>query len=174
MARKRLWTALLTVLALGLVAGCTAPAASSQTGTAAEPPADVPRAQVASATGVVAPARWAALAFPLSGPVETLTVALGDEVQPGQVLASLEKSALRAQVAQAEAALAAAEARLEGLAAGPRAEELAAADAAVASARADVARAEAAVEAARAQQAAARAAVAAAEAALAQAQAALR
>jgi len=174
MAHKALWIALLAVLVLGLCAGCVAPVTSPQASTTAEPLAEVPRAQVASATGVVVPARWAALAFPLSGPVETLAVAVGDEVQPGQVLASLEKAALRAQVAQAEAALAAAEARLGQLAAGPRPEDLAAADAAVAAAQADVARAEAAVEAARAQQAAAQAAVAAAEAALAQAQAAVR
>ncbi len=174
MARKMLWEALVVVLVLGVAAGCAAPAVSPQAGAAEQLPADAPRAQVASATGVVVPARWATLAFPLSGPVETLAVAVGDEVQPGQVLASLEKSALQAQVAQAEAALAAAEARLQGLAAGSRPEELAAADAAVGAARADVARAEAAVEAARAQEAAAQAAVSAAEAALAQAQAAVR
>lgn len=174
MARKRLWTVLSIALVLGMGAGCAAPAASPQSGIAAEPPADVPRTQAASATGVVVPARWAALAFPLSGLVETLAVAVGDEVQPGQVLASLERAALRAQVAQAEAALAAAEARLKQVQTGARPEELAAADAAVAAAQAEVSRAQSALEAAKAQEEAARAAVAAAEAALAEARAAVQ
>jgi len=83
-----------------------------------------------TASGEVVAAREAQMGFPMAGQVETVEVALGDAVQEGETLVSLEASALEAGVAQAEAALEAARAQLAQVAAGPRPEELAAAQAA--------------------------------------------
>jgi HlyD family secretion protein len=66
----------------------------------------------------------------MAGQVETVQVSLGDQVQEGETLVSLEASALEAGVAQAEAALEAARAQLAEVEAGARPEELAAAQAA--------------------------------------------
>jgi HlyD family secretion protein len=70
------------------------------------------------------------MGFALAGQVKTVEVSLGDQVQAGDTLVSLEASALEAGVAQAEAALEAARAQLAQVAAGPRPEELVAAQAA--------------------------------------------
>jgi len=70
------------------------------------------------------------MGFAMAGQVETVEVSLGDEVQEGDTLLSLEASALEGGVAQAEAALEAARAQLAQVEAGPRPEELAAAQAA--------------------------------------------
>jgi multidrug efflux pump subunit AcrA (membrane-fusion protein) len=59
--------------------------------------------------------------------VQTVAVKEGDEVQPGQLLVTLETDILDANVARAEGALAAAQAQLALLNAGPRPEELSAA-----------------------------------------------
>ncbi len=103
-----------------------------------------------------------------------VTVAEGDRVQAGQVLAYLDDSLLTLQIAQAEAAVAEAEARLALIRAGPRAVDREVAAAQVAYARAALAAAEVALTNAerlrdRPQQA--DLAVAAAESALAEAQA---
>ena len=65
----------------------------------------------------------------VSGRVIKMAVEVGSAVNPGDVLVEIEKDALAAQVAQAEAGLAAAQARLDGLRAGPRAEQVAQAEA---------------------------------------------
>jgi HlyD family secretion protein len=75
------------------------------------------------------PAQKTNVSFTVSGRVQTLAVAEGDQVQPDQVLATLEADLLEANVIQAQAALAAAQAQLALLEAGPRPEELAAAQA---------------------------------------------
>ena len=103
-----------------------------------------------------------------------VTVAEGERVQAGQVLAYLDDSLLTLQIAQAEAAVAAAEAQLALIRAGPRAVDREVAAAQVAYARAALAAAEVALAEAerlrdRPQQA--DLAVAAAESALAEAQA---
>jgi multidrug resistance efflux pump len=61
--------------------------------------------------------------------VQTVAVARGDEVQPGEVLVTLETDLLEANVEQAGAALAAAQAQLALLKAGPHPEEIAVAEA---------------------------------------------
>jgi HlyD family secretion protein len=123
------------------------------------------------ASGEIAPVQKAALSFTASGRVATVDVALGDEVQAGQLLATLETASQEAQVAQAEATVRAAQANLERLRAGARPEEIAAAEQAVATARAQVAQAEAAVEAANYQCAVAQSAIEASKAQLQSAQA---
>lgn len=65
----------------------------------------------------------------VSGRVTKMAVEQGSAVNQGDVLLEIEKDALAAQVAQAEAGLAAAQARLDGLRAGPRAEQIAQAEA---------------------------------------------
>jgi HlyD family secretion protein len=70
------------------------------------------------------------MGFAMAGQVEAVQVSLGEEVQEGDTLLSLEASALEGGVAQAEAALEAARAQLAQVEAGPRPGELAAAQAA--------------------------------------------
>jgi HlyD family secretion protein len=70
------------------------------------------------------------MGFAMAGQVEAVQVSLGDEVQEGDTLLSLEASALEGGVAQAEAALEAARAQLAQVEAGPRPQELTAAQAA--------------------------------------------
>jgi HlyD family secretion protein len=95
---------------------------------------DIP--DVVSATGVVMPARWANLSFQTGGRVEEITVEAGDEVEEGQLLARLDATALERQVAQAEAGLATARARLAQVRAGVRPEEIEVAEAGLAAAQA--------------------------------------
>ncbi len=59
------------------------------------------------------------------GRVVELMVDVGSAVKEGAVLLELDKDAVAAQVAQAESGLAAAQARLDGMLAGPRAEQIA-------------------------------------------------
>ncbi len=61
------------------------------------------------ATAVVVPARQARLSFPIGGVVGEVLVEEGERVQAGQVLATLDVPELEYAVAQAEAALRAAE-----------------------------------------------------------------
>lgn len=91
-----------------------------------------------SASGTVEARRRVALTFKTPGRVAQVYVETGDEVAAGNFLVRLDTAELELHVAQARAGLAAAEARLAQLKAGPRAEDLAAALAAVDSARAQL------------------------------------
>src|SRR3954468_10623172 len=84
----------------------------------------------------------------ITGRVERLYVDIGDEVRQGEVIADLDRATLDAQVQQAEAAVSVAQARLQQVQAGSKAEDVEAAEAAVraAQARADQAKAGARVE----------------------------
>jgi HlyD family secretion protein len=84
----------------------------------------------------------------ITGRVERLYVDIGDEVRQGEVIADLDRATLDAQVQQAEAAVSVAQARLQQVQAGSKAEDIEAAAAAVraAEARVDQARAGARVE----------------------------
>jgi HlyD family secretion protein len=127
-----------------------------------------------SASGEVVPLHETQLSFTIAGRVQTVAVALGDEVQPDEVLIALETDGLEAQVAQAEAAVESAQANLACLMAGARPEEIAVAEEAVALAQAQVAQAEASLEAAEAQCSAMQSGVEAAQKALQVTQAQLR
>jgi HlyD family secretion protein len=81
------------------------------------------------ASGKVAPAQKADLSFAVSGRVHTVAVVRGDEVQPGDPLITLETNLLEANVQQAEAGLAAAQAQLALVEADPRPDEVALAEA---------------------------------------------
>ncbi len=59
-----------------------------------------------SLDGQIAPLQQSTLAFQQSGTVQTINVNVGDRVRAGQVLAKIDDSTLRAQLAQAEASAA--------------------------------------------------------------------
>jgi HlyD family secretion protein len=88
------------------------------------------------ATGSVVPVDAVRLSFDLPGKVAAVWVETGDAVKTGDELASLDDSALTFQVRQANAALAAAQAQLDRLQAGPREGEVAAAEASLKAAEA--------------------------------------
>jgi HlyD family secretion protein len=79
----------------------------------------------ANGTGSLIPAAEASLAFTLGGVVEEVLVEEGEIVEAGQSLVRLEPDDFELQVAQAEAALAAAKAQLAQLVAAPRPEQVA-------------------------------------------------
>lgn len=91
-----------------------------------------------SASGSVEPQSSVGLTFEIPGRVTDVPVKIGDRVETGDVLAQLDTRQLELQVHQAQAALAATEAQLAQLEAGPRAEEVAAAEADVRAAQAQV------------------------------------
>lgn len=91
-----------------------------------------------NATGAISPLREAGLAFSATGPLAKLDVKQGDVVKAGQVLAQLDTRTLEFQLAQAEANLAAAQAKLDQLK-NPSPSDVAAAQASVASAEAALA-----------------------------------
>jgi HlyD family secretion protein len=123
------------------------------------------------ASGEIVAAHQAQLSFTVPGRVQRVDVVLGDDVEPGQVLVTLETANLEAQVAQAEAAVQTAQANLDQLLAGASPGEIAISATAISAARALVRQAEAAKESAEAQCAVAQSGVAAAQAALKAAQA---
>jgi RND family efflux transporter MFP subunit len=96
-----------------------------------------------TAVGSVSPRAEARLSFGTGGEVSDVLVQAGARVRKGQELARLETSDLELQVQSAEAALAAAQAQLDQLQAGTRAED-------IASARANLDAAEARLEGAKA------------------------
>ena len=155
------------VVVLALTAGGAAAFTMQRSASAqAEAPAasvvETPRSVVAE--GVVVPAQRADLSSPTGGVVVALMAREGERVAAGQTILKLESSRQQAAVAQAEAALARAQARLAELKSGARAEEIAVAQSAVDLAQAQLARAQ---QGAKAEDvAAAQAAVAAAQAAL--------
>ncbi|MFH0740130.1 MAG: HlyD family efflux transporter periplasmic adaptor subunit, partial [bacterium] len=80
--------------------------------------------QEVSVTGKVKPAQSVDLAFERGGKISTAPVQIGDLVEAGQVLASLDTSELQAQKEQAQANLENQEAQLAQLQNGTRPEEL--------------------------------------------------
>jgi HlyD family secretion protein len=94
---------------------------------------------VTTASGKVLPVSSTELSFIVAGQVQTLTVAVGDEVAAGALLVGLYDDAAAASVAQAEAALLGAQAHYQELAAGPRAQEIAVVEARLEMAQANLA-----------------------------------
>jgi len=82
-----------------------------------------------SASGSVDLRERVSLAFEVPGRIAQVEVEVGDRVADGDVLASLDTEQLALQARQAEAALTSAETQLDKLRAGPRPEEIAAAEA---------------------------------------------
>lgn len=152
-------------LALAALAGLLVACASGQ------PPAPPAEPTAASASGAVVaeakvvPARYAALSFLVAGTLEQVLVREGDTVAAGDAIARLDADDARVNLARAEAQLKAAEARLQDLLDGPRAEDLAVAEVQLRQAQAQLTQVEQSVSAedlrsAREQIAAAQAALA--------------
>jgi HlyD family secretion protein len=91
-----------------------------------------------SASGSVDPQARVSLSFEVPGWVVEVPVMVGEPVKAGDVLARLDSTSLALQVQQAQAALASAKAQLAQLRAGPRPEEVAAAEANLRAAQAQV------------------------------------
>ena len=91
-----------------------------------------------SASGSIEPQARVGLAFELPGRVAEVPVEVGDKVEAGDVLARLDTRQLTLQVQQAQAALTLAEAQLAQLQAGPRSDEVEAAEANLRAAQAQV------------------------------------
>jgi HlyD family secretion protein len=105
--------------AIGAAAGCAkhdAGAASAgqaqQLSVSAVPVREGALTATFSLTGTVVPARQANLASVASGTIRTVDVQIGDHVSAGQLLVQIDDSTLRAQLAQDEATLTEARARL--------------------------------------------------------------
>jgi HlyD family secretion protein len=179
MLKKYLLPALGGALVLGLVltlvatslpaltgAGSTAAhALDGEEGVAAETSlAPAAEEVVVVAEGRVLPVQRATLSMAASGIVEEILVEEGADVQAGEVILRLRDAHQRAAVAEAEAALASAQAQFDALTAGPRPQEVNAAEASLDAAQARLGRLE---DGARPEEiAAAQAALAAAQASL--------
>lgn len=129
MKKRPAWSSVIVLAALALVAGSAyyGYAASAAEGEAPPRTATVTRDTIQAsvpAEGRIAVDRWD-LSFPAQGTVATVNVKTGDTVVAGQVLATLASGKADAQLAQAEAALAAADAKLDGVLAGPAATDVA-------------------------------------------------
>lgn len=140
--RRYNWLGLVLVIVFSLlVVGCTGQA--EQEAAEAEAEAEAAAAEdfqsVVSATGEVMPVDESVLSFPLGGQVVELLVEEGQEVSEGDVIARLDTTLLEARVAEAEAALAIAEANLERTKAGSREEEIVEAEKNIAAGNADIA-----------------------------------
>jgi multidrug efflux pump subunit AcrA (membrane-fusion protein) len=90
-------------------------------------------------TGTVMPAQTINLTFGAGGTVNEVAVQIGDSVEAGQVLATLDTSDLEYQVSLAEQSLAQAQANYDNLIAPPTAQEIAQAQANLASAQSQLA-----------------------------------
>jgi HlyD family secretion protein len=84
-----------------------------------------------NSTGQIAPWTSAKLAFELPGRIASVSVKVGDSVKKGDPIASLDTTQLSILVRQQESALAAAKAKLALVQAGPRPEDISAAQAAL-------------------------------------------
>jgi len=121
----------------GLMAGCSGQAAAlDATPTEVSGKSTSP---TVSATGEVIPAQWTTLSFAQAGTVIQLPIKEGDRIKTGEVIARLDATDLKANLAQKQATVKTAEAQLAQVMAAPRADEVEAAKEAVASANARIA-----------------------------------
>lgn len=121
--------------------GATSASVSGKDGGEVLPPVKADNTVVAD--GKVVPVHSATLSFVGSGVISSVLVKDGDNVKSGQLLAKLDSARQAAAVAQAEAQMLRAQARLEELQAGARPQEVASATASLEGAKARLARAKA-------------------------------
>jgi HlyD family secretion protein len=109
------------------------PAAASATTQAAEL-----RDATISANGKVVPAQKTTLSFGMPGQVADLRVEVGSAVKQGEIIGQLDTAVLDAEIAKAEAAIKVAQAGLDRVKAGPRAEQVAEAQSYLAASQASI------------------------------------
>jgi HlyD family secretion protein len=132
--KKTILISILLLVAVSLMS-CSAPAPSPTP--QAQPTLSAVKASgKIVAEGKVVPAQNASLGFQIGGVVAQVPVAVGSQVKAGQVLAQLDSKNLELSLAQADANLAVAQARLNQAKRGPTADDLAAAQQAIKSAQA--------------------------------------
>lgn len=131
MMGRRILVALSALATLGLLAGCggSAPAEPAPEETTSAVSAEVEGKVIAEAA--IEPARWSELRYEAGGAVVELLVQEGDVVSEGDPLVRFDPTDAQLAVQEAEAALAAAQAQLAQVKAGPRPEEIAVAQAQV-------------------------------------------
>lgn len=115
-------------------------AGTSSAGTTAESAPPQASVRTLSANARVIPARTSKLSLSVSGVVDEIYVAEGDEVAEGDLLLRLEDASQRTTLARTQAELKRAQANLDKLIAGARSEEIATAEAALTAALARLAR----------------------------------
>ena len=144
----RIYQALAGLVLIGLAASACAPGKNVAAGPTATPRpvtvnlATVKRGDIQSTlnySGSVQASTQVNVLPRISAPIEKLNVDVGSVVTAGDVIAVLDTSTLQPQVAQAQAALDAAQTRLDQLKAGPRAASVAQAQANLAVAEAKLA-----------------------------------
>ncbi|HDQ70501.1 MAG TPA: biotin/lipoyl-binding protein, partial [Chloroflexi bacterium] len=146
-ARGRMMKKVTAVLLLGvlLLAGCGP--AETPTANAADETEAIPVAALLSSDviveGIVEPAQWAELRLlsAVGGAVIEVLVEPGDRVDAGDVIMRLDAAQAELAVRETQAAVAAAQAELASVKAGPRDEQIAAAEANVEAADAALAQA---------------------------------
>lgn len=104
--------ALVIVLVVGVLAFGNYAAQGTRAAAPSATPVKAKTSNRVSAEGMVVPVPRATLAFKMGGRVTEIVVGEGDVVKAGAVLARLDDTALRVQIAQAESAYAAAQAQL--------------------------------------------------------------
>lgn len=147
--QQRVLLALLLVLLSVIGCGTGQSSETEESGLNAE--AGSNEMDVISATGEVRPARWVDLSFPVGGTVSDVHVLEGADVQSGELLIEVSAVQLGRAVAEAQAAVLAAEADLALAKSAAHPQDVAAAEQAVAAALANVSIAEAQVLASEAE-----------------------
>jgi macrolide-specific efflux system membrane fusion protein len=113
--RPRIVLPVAAVVLLGAAAAAwflTRPGGSPGTVTSIVPVVRTTLSQSLSATGTIEPKKSATLSFSAAGQVTAVEASAGERVVKGQPLASMDSPTLKAQAAQAEASLAAAQSQL--------------------------------------------------------------
>ena len=129
---KPTWRSIGLMLILSLwITSCSTGGAQSTATPTADQSAATTRSAGISANGKVVPAQKTTLSFALPGQLIDLRVEVGSLVKKGEVIARLDTSILDAEVARAQSAVAVAQASLARIKAGPRAEQVLAAQSAL-------------------------------------------
>jgi RND family efflux transporter MFP subunit len=103
--KPTLWITLLASAVILAIASCNPASSTTPIPTISLDAAGTSASSQVKASAVVVPAQESRLSFVISGLVEDITVAEGDQVQAGQTLVQLDTSELEYDVISAEAAL---------------------------------------------------------------------
>ena len=103
--KPTLWITLLASAFILVIASCNPASTTTPIPTISPDATDTSASSQVKASAVVVPAQESRLSFVISGVVEDITVAEGDQVQAGQALVKLDTSELEYDVISAEAAL---------------------------------------------------------------------